>query len=749
VKNRVVPVAAVAGCFFVVCALLVPGVQAQSNLALRVMAANITSGTQQSYEGPGIRIFQGLKPDVIAIQEFQYNSSSASNDLRTLVNTAFGSEFSFYCEPSGSIPNGIVSRWPILAAGSWDDPLVSDRGFAWAQIDLPGSNDLYVVSVHLYGSGSASDRGTEAAIIKAHVQTNFPAGAWVIVGGDMNTTARTEVAITTFKTFLSDSPIPTDLVAGGNPDTNEPRNNPYDYVLPSFGLTNYRVPTVIGAQTFNNGLVFDSTVYANNYTLAAVSPVQSGDSHVSGMQHMAVIKDFLIPVGVPTTNAPSITTQPASQTNAVGANASFSVVATGTAPLAYQWRFFGTNFSGATNSSLSLTNLQTTNAGDYTVVITNVAGSVTSSVATLTVTTGPAITNQPQGLSVLVGQNATFNVGASGVGMLGYQWRCNASDLTGATNATYTRTNAQLADAGNYTVVVTNSSGSVTSAVAVLVVNSPTAVSVIAQWNFNSVPPDASTTTGTVAPSVGNGTASLFGGTTATFATGDTTLDPAGSTDNSGWNTAAYPAQGTGNKTRGAQFNVSTLGRQSIVITWTHRISSSASKYARLQYTTNGTDFLDFPTPITMTADSVYERKTNVLSAIPAVNHNANFAFRIVSEFESTAIANANANYVTPTGTTYGTAGTHRFDMVTVWGSDLIISNPPAIAPALTNAALIASQFQFQLTGTTGSNYIVQAATDLGLSNWISLRTNAAPFTFVESNVFTLPQRFYRGLVAP
>jgi len=65
------------------------------------------------------------------------------------------------------------------------------------------------------------------------------------------------------------------------------------------------------------------------------------------------------------------------------------------------------------------------------------------------------------------------------------------------------------------------------------------------------------TSTGTNRPSVGNGTASLIGGTTATWATGSTN-DPATSTDDSGWNTAAYPAQGGNNKTAGVQFGVST-----------------------------------------------------------------------------------------------------------------------------------------------------------------------------------------------
>jgi endonuclease/exonuclease/phosphatase family metal-dependent hydrolase len=208
-----------------VCFSLVTPTRAQSNLNLRVMAANTTSANNQSYEPEGIRIFQGLNPDIVAIQEFQYGGSSASNDLRTLVNIAFGTEFSFFVEPTGNIPNGIVSRYPIIAAGSWDDTQVNDRGFAWAQIDLPGTNDLYVVSVHLLTANSTV-RNTEATNLKALIQANFPSNAWLIVGGDCNTDARSEACINTFKTFLSDSPIPTDAVSGGNEDTNAGRNKP-------------------------------------------------------------------------------------------------------------------------------------------------------------------------------------------------------------------------------------------------------------------------------------------------------------------------------------------------------------------------------------------------------------------------------------------------------------------------------------------------------------------------------------------
>src|SRR3954470_22725479 len=80
---------------------------------------------------------------------------------------------------------------------------------------------------------------------------------------------------------------------------------------------------------------------------------------------------------------------------------------------------------------------------------------------------------------------------------------------------------------------------------------------IIAQWNFNSVPPDTNTSTGTTAASVGTGTASVIGGISASWSSGST-IDPATS-DDSAWQTKDYPAQGTGDKTAGVQFNVSTM----------------------------------------------------------------------------------------------------------------------------------------------------------------------------------------------
>lgn len=451
--------------------------QTTSNVVVRVMAANLTSGTQQSYEGPGIRIFQGLKPDIVAVQEFQYAGSTASNDLRTLVNTAFGTDFSFYCEPNNGIPNGIVTRYPILSAGFWDDSDagISDRGFAWARIDLPGSNDLYVVSVHLKAGnngGSPSDaarRAAEAAELKDLITTNFPSGAWIVVAGDMNLYSESEAAITTFKTFLSDSPVPADQ--NGDADTNAGRSERYDRVLASFSMTNTLIPVVMPSRTYTNGLVFDSRIYA---PLSEVAPVLSTDSGVSGMQHMGVVKDFKISFIV--TNgviAPVITNHPQSLTVTQNQNAVFTVLAGGTAPLNYQWRFSSTNLAGATLGSYTRLSAQTNEAGNYSVVVSNIAGSVTSSVAVLTVLVPPAVVASPASLVVTQSQNAVFTANASGSLPLGYQWRFGQAELAGATASSYTRSNVQPVDVGNYSVIVTNPAGGITSAPAALSLQIP------------------------------------------------------------------------------------------------------------------------------------------------------------------------------------------------------------------------------------------------------------------------------------
>ncbi len=169
--------------------------------------------------------------------------------------------------------------------------------------------------------------------------------------------------------------------------------------------------------------------------------------------------------------APDISTQPQSQSVNVGAPVAFFVVATGSSPLTYQWRFNGTNLAGATAPTNIIAAVQATNAGNYTVVVANPVGSVTSIVATLTVNGPPSIGTQPQDQTVIVGSPASFIVVATGTAPLSYQWRKNGTNIVGATTATNSIASAQITNAGVYSVVVTNVAGSITSAPAILTVN--------------------------------------------------------------------------------------------------------------------------------------------------------------------------------------------------------------------------------------------------------------------------------------
>jgi hypothetical protein len=172
-----------------------------------------------------------------------------------------------------------------------------------------------------------------------------------------------------------------------------------------------------------------------------------------------------------TNAAPSITTQPASQTVTMGQSANLSVTALGTTPLNFQWLKDGVIILGATSATLSLSNVQSIGAGNYTVIVSNVAGNVTSSTAALTVTPAVTISVQPSNQTASVGFLAQFGVTATPSLGTSYQWYKNGTAIPGATSFLYTITNTTSADAGSYSVVVSNGGFSVTSNSATLMVS--------------------------------------------------------------------------------------------------------------------------------------------------------------------------------------------------------------------------------------------------------------------------------------
>lgn len=166
---------------------------------------------------------------------------------------------------------------------------------------------------------------------------------------------------------------------------------------------------------------------------------------------------------------PVIQTQPVGADLLIGSSITFSVGVTGSDPLSYQWIMAGTNLPGATSPTLTINSVKASDVGAYSVVISNGAGSVQSSNALLTVRIPPTITTDPTDLTVGEGKPASFKVTASGPNLT-YRWRLNGTPLPFGLFSTYNIGSAKLADAGGYSVVVSNSFGVVTSAVATLVV---------------------------------------------------------------------------------------------------------------------------------------------------------------------------------------------------------------------------------------------------------------------------------------
>ncbi len=171
-------------------------------------------------------------------------------------------------------------------------------------------------------------------------------------------------------------------------------------------------------------------------------------------------------------SAPVIVTQPVSRTAAVGDTVRFTLQAVGFAPLAYRWQKGNTPIVGATNPTLVRANLQTADAGSYSVLVSNSLGTVTSAVAVLTVRDLPQVTEQPQGQCFVAGADISLHVTATASTPMSYQWwrdrGWSSGPVTGATNTTLLLTNLQ--EESRCWVVVSCTHGAVTSAVAELVI---------------------------------------------------------------------------------------------------------------------------------------------------------------------------------------------------------------------------------------------------------------------------------------
>lgn len=249
----------------------------------------------------------------------------------------------------------------------------------------------------------------------------------------------------------------------------------------TFNSTVTGTPPLFYHWQLNGANLTGTNVFGATNATMNIRPLLTNDSGsfrliVSNYAGFAVSSNIILTV----TKGPLITQQPTNLTVGVGATASFTMNGYATAPFHFQWLRDGTYLtnetnasgsviSGATNFNLVISNTQTNDEGDYWFILTNKWGSVTSSVATLTVVAFPTIITSPTNRTVAQGSTVTFVVGAMGTTPLSYQWQKNGNNLlnsghiSGVNNSALTISSALTNDNGAYSVIVTDSVGSVTS----------------------------------------------------------------------------------------------------------------------------------------------------------------------------------------------------------------------------------------------------------------------------------------------
>ena len=226
--------------------------------------------------------------------------------------------------------------------------------------------------------------------------------------------------------------------------------------------------TAAGTSPLSYQWLFNNTALPaqtnTSLVLPAVAPSQAGSYSVvvtnaaGAATSVAAVLSVLVP-------PPVFALQPQSQTVPAGTNVTFTALATNNWPLTYQWYFGTSRIAGATTTALTLTNVQATNGGSYTVVAANAWNAATSMVATLTlVDAPPVITGQPVGQPTYLGAQSLLQVTALGSGPLSYQWRVNGTNIASANSTSFVIKHVLANNAGAYSVVVSNAFGVASSA---------------------------------------------------------------------------------------------------------------------------------------------------------------------------------------------------------------------------------------------------------------------------------------------
>lgn len=432
------------------------------------------AGVTGSNNGPGATA-RFFSPTGVALDQAGnlYVTESVNSRVRKITPPGLVSTF------SGAGMGSQDGAWNVAKFNQPDGIVFAPDGFLYV-VDFGGDQIRKVAADGSVTTFAGSTRGYADGLGRA-AQFRFPQGLAVDAMGTLYLADTANFAI---RTITPEGLVGT--LAGGTIG-----------FLDGLGTAaRFRSPTAIAVDPAGNVLVADSgnhlirKLRPNGLvtTLAGLAEIKGSTDgperlarfnnpkgiavSKAGLLYVADTGNSTIRRGIPNYIPPLITRQPQSLAT-TGTGVSFEVAALSAHPVSFLWRKNGALIPGETNATLRIESVTGTEAGIYSAVAVNAYGSAASSDAQLTFLTPPEITRQPDSLTVLAGAEATFEVEATGSVPLAHQWRHGGTNLPGALEPSLTLPQITPLHAGDYSVIVTNDLGAVTSQVAVLTVHVP------------------------------------------------------------------------------------------------------------------------------------------------------------------------------------------------------------------------------------------------------------------------------------
>jgi hypothetical protein len=441
---------------------------------------------QRACVGDNIALIIGVNGTALGYQWFKDGNAilGANNNSLLLANVTPATSGFYRCIVQGSNACGtaqltsnnvtIQIGTPTSVTRQPSDKSVSLGSSVSIEVEAEGSgigtaNQLsyawFKGTTRLVDGGRISGSNTSVLTIRSIVSGDIANDYFVVVTGACGTAQSNRISLRVPSLTITSQPTEQRVCAGNVITLNVSAQTDAQNAQLTYqwfkGITALAdAGRISGSQT--NTLRISNAVPSDSDSYSVQVSVQPG-----GVRQTSTVVTVFV------NSAPSVVTQPRSAEVCVGENATFTARADG-GSLTYQWQRDGAPINGATNATFTVSSARLIDAAQYSVFIRNNCGDVTTSNASLTVNSIPTISVQPVGIRIGRGGQFTLSVTAQGSGTVTYQWRKGSTNIAGATNTTYTMTNLQPSDSSEYSCVVSNGCGSVTSSSALVSVSSTT-----------------------------------------------------------------------------------------------------------------------------------------------------------------------------------------------------------------------------------------------------------------------------------